>query len=162
MVYGQCRRNKQIKALKVKRKNPDRKTVINRNSRNNLTLLKKSVQKYPGSPESARLESFENAYRKRGYWIHFHCPEFTALCPITGQPDFGEIHISYIPDKWCLESKSLKLYLFSYRNCGTFHEEAINRILDDIVTAIKPRKALVKGDFNSRGGISITVEATYR
>ncbi|MDD4872459.1 MAG: preQ(1) synthase [Kiritimatiellae bacterium] len=128
---------------------------------NGLTLLKRSVQSYPDSPEKAQLEAFENIYRARNYWIHFNCPEFTALCPITGQPDFGKITISYIPAKLCLESKSLKLYLFSFRNHGTFHEEAVNRILDDVVKAIKPRKAVVKGEFNTRGGISITVEAIY-
>jgi 7-cyano-7-deazaguanine reductase len=83
------------------------------------------------------------------------------LCPITGQPDFGHITISYVPRKLCLESKSLKIYLFSFRNHGTFHEEAVNRILDDLVKTIRPRKALVKGEFNPRGGISITVEASY-
>jgi len=126
-----------------------------------LTLLNRSAQNYPDSPDKARMEAFENVYRKRNYWIHFNCPEFTALCPITGQPDFGKIVISYVPDKLCLESKSLKLYLFSYRNHGTFHEEAVNKILDDVVRVIKPRKATVKGEFNTRGGISITVEATY-
>jgi 7-cyano-7-deazaguanine reductase len=128
---------------------------------NSLTLLKRSVQNYPDSPDKARLEAFENAYRKRNYWIHFNCPEFTALCPITGQPDFGKITISYIPDKLCLESKSLKIYLFSFRNHGTFHEEAVNRILDDLIRLIKPRKAIVRGEFNARGGISITAEASY-
>lgn len=126
-----------------------------------LTLLKRSVQNYPDSPDKARLEAFENAYSKRNYWIHFDCPEFTALCPITAQPDFGRITISYIPNKRCLESKALKLYLFSFRNHGTFHEEAVNRILDDIVKAIKPRKAIVKGEFNARGGIALTIEAAY-
>ncbi len=126
-----------------------------------LTLLHRSTQLYANSPATARLEAFDNSYPKRNYWIHFNCPEFTALCPITGQPDFGRIIISYIPNKLCLESKSLKLYLFSFRNHGTFHEEAANRILDDVVKAIQPRKAIVKGEFNARGGISITVEATY-
>jgi 7-cyano-7-deazaguanine reductase len=129
---------------------------------NGLTLLKRSVQNYPDSPEKAQLEAFKNVYQGRNYWVHFNCPEFTALCPITGQPDFGKIIISYIPNKLCLESKSLKLYLLAFRNCGTFHEEAVNRILDDLVKTIKPRKAIVKGEFNTRGGISITVEASYR
>lgn len=124
-----------------------------------LTLLKRSVSKYPDSPDKARLEAFKNAYLDRDYWVQFDCPEFTSLCPVTSQPDFGRITIRYIPDKLCLESKSLKLYLFSFRNHGTFHEEAVNRILDDIVKIIKPRKIIVKGEFNPRGGISITVEA---
>jgi 7-cyano-7-deazaguanine reductase len=128
---------------------------------NGLTLLKRSVQNYPDSPDMAKLEAFTNAYRKRNYWIHFNCPEFTALCPITGQPDFGRITVSYIPNNLCLESKSLKLYIFSFRNHGTFHEEAVNRILDDIVRTIKPRKAIVKGEFNARGGIALTVEAAF-
>jgi len=128
---------------------------------NGLTLLKRSVQNYPDSPDKARLEAFENTHKKRDYWITFNCPEFTALCPITGQPDFGRITIQYIPGKLCLESKSLKLYLFSFRNHGAFHEEVVNRILDDLVKAIKPKKALVQGEFNTRGGISITVEASH-
>jgi len=135
--------------------------MTNRKKRKGLTLLKQNESNYPDSPDKATLEAFENAYWDRDYWIHFDCPEFTSLCPVTSQPDFGHISIRYIPDKLCLESKSLKLYLFSFRNYGTFHEEAVNRILDDVVTAIKPRKAIVKGEFNPRGGIFITVEATY-
>jgi 7-cyano-7-deazaguanine reductase len=126
-----------------------------------LTLLKRSVLKYPESPDKARLEAFENVNRKRNYWIELDCPEFTSLCPVTGQPDFGHINIRYIADKLCLESKSLKIYLVSFRNHPCFHEEVVNRILDDVVKTIKPRKAVVIGRFNPRGGISITVEATH-
>jgi len=126
-----------------------------------LTLLKCGKSAYPDSPGRARLEAFENTYHDREYWVQLDCPEFTSLCPVTRQPDFGRITIRYIPDKLCLESKSLKLYLFSFRNYGTFHEEVVNRILDDILKAVKPRKAIVKGEFNTRGGIAITVEATY-
>ena len=126
-----------------------------------LTLLRRSETSYPDNPDDARLEIFENRYAKRNYWITFDCPEFTSRCPITNQPDFGTITIRYIPGKKCIESKSLKLYLFSFRNHGTFHEEVVNRILDDIVAACKPRKAIVCGDFNPRGGISIKVEAEY-
>jgi 7-cyano-7-deazaguanine reductase len=126
-----------------------------------LTLLRRGATRYPASPDKARLEAFRNANRRRDYWVEFDCPEFTALCPITGQPDFGHITIRYIPDRLCLESKSLKLYLFSYRNEGTFHEAAVNRILDDVVAAVRPRRAIVKGVFNPRGGIAITVEAAY-
>lgn len=126
-----------------------------------LTLLKRSATRFPDSPDKVKLEAFRNANGKRDYWIEFNCPEFTSICPITGQPDFGSITIRYIPSKLCLESKSLKLYLFSFRNCGIFHEETVNRILDDLVKTIKPRKAVVTGRFNARGGISIVVEATH-
>ena len=126
-----------------------------------LTLLRESESHYPDSPGQAKLEIFKNTHQNRDYWISFDCPEFTSRCPITNQPDFGKIVIQYIPDKLCIESKSLKLYLFSFRNFGTFHEEAVNRILDDIVAACKPRRAIVIGDFNPRGGIAIKVEAGY-
>lgn len=127
-----------------------------------LTLLGQSRTVYPASPDQARLEAFPNAHPGRDYWITFHCPEFTALCPITGQPDFGVITIEYIPHRLCLESKSLKLYLFSYRNHGTFHEAAVNRILDDVVKAVRPRQARVTGRFNARGGLAITVAAEHQ
>ena len=126
-----------------------------------LTILGKSKIKYPASPDKAKLETFENKYPNRNYWISFDCPEFTSICPVTGQPDFGIITIRYIADKKCIESKSLKLYLFSFRNFATFHEEAVNRILDDIVKACNPRKVSVTGEFLPRGGISISVEASY-
>ncbi len=126
-----------------------------------LTLLRESESIYPDSPDKARLETFENSHPGRDYWISFDCPEFTSRCPITNQPDFGKITIRYIPDQLCVESKSLKLYLFSFRNHGTFHEEVVNRILDDLVDACRPRRAMVFGDFNPRGGIAIKVEAEY-
>ncbi len=125
-----------------------------------LTILKRSTARHPDSPDKAMLEAFRNTHEQRDYWITFECPEFTAICPVTGQPDFGHITIRYIPDKLCLESKSLKLYLFSFRNHGAFHEEVVNRILDNITKAIKPRHITVTGKFNPRGGISITVEAS--
>ncbi len=128
----------------------------------NLRILGDSKTGYPNSPDEAKLETFENAYADRDYWITFDCPEFTSLCPVTKQPDFGYINIRYVPDKQCIESKSLKLYLFSFRNHHTFHEEAVNRILDDIVSACSPREAEVEGDFNPRGGISISVTADYK
>jgi 7-cyano-7-deazaguanine reductase len=127
-----------------------------------LTLLKRNHREYPGSPDKAKLETFTNENSKRDYWVQFDCPEFTSICPITGQPDFGRITIRYIPGKLCLESKSLKLYMFSFRNHGTFHEAVVNRILDDIVRCIKPRRMIVKGEFNARGGIAINVEAEYQ
>ena len=126
-----------------------------------LTILKASKTSYPESPGEATLETFENQYSSRDYWITFECPEFTSRCPITNQPDFGKIIIRYIPGKRCIESKSLKLYLFSFRNHNTFHEEVVNKILDDIVAVCQPRRAIVIGDFNPRGGISIKVEAEY-
>jgi 7-cyano-7-deazaguanine reductase len=129
--------------------------------RDGLTLLGQSQTEYPTSPDNAALEAFENLYSDRDYWVEFDCPEFTALCPMTGQPDFGHITLRYIPDTLCVESKSLKLYLFSFRNHGTFHEEVVNRILEDVVKTIQPRVATVKGVFNPRGGIAIIAEASY-
>jgi len=126
-----------------------------------LTILKSVKTKYPASPDEAKLETFDNQYPNRDYWITFDCPEFTSRCPVTNQPDFGKITIRYIPNKKCIESKSLKLYLFSFRNHHTFHEEVVNRILDDVVKACYPKKALIIGDFNPRGGISIKVEAEF-
>ena len=126
-----------------------------------LTLLRQSESQYPDSPDEVQLETFENRYKNRDYWITFECPEFTSRCPITNQPDFGKINIRYVPNERCIESKSLKLYLFSYRNFGTFHEEVVNRILEDIIAACQPRQAVVFGDFNPRGGISIKVEVKY-
>lgn len=127
-----------------------------------LTLLKKTGGTvWPESPDAARLESFPNRYRSRDYVIEFDCPEFTSRCPVTGQPDFAKIEIAYIPDAKCLESKSLKLYLGSFRNTGMFHEEITNRVLDDLVTACEPRWARVCGRMNPRGGIAIVVTAEY-
>lgn len=126
-----------------------------------LTLLSRSRTPVPASPAKAKLEAFRNTHSKRDYWIRFDCPEFTSICPVTGQPDFGRITIRYVPDKLCLESKSLKLYLFSYRNHGAFHEEVVNRILDALVKTVQPRRAVVTGEFNPRGGIAITVEAKF-
>lgn len=134
---------------------------MNKKSHPSLTVLGQSQTEPPDSPDEAPLEAFTNSYSDRDYWVELNCPEFTSVCPITGQPDFGEIIIRYIPDKVCVESKSLKLYILSFRNHGAFHEEVVNRILDDIVSTIKPRKAIVTGVFNSRGGIAIKTEATY-
>jgi 7-cyano-7-deazaguanine reductase len=107
------------------------------------------------------LETFPNPNPERSYAIRFECPEFTCLCPKTGQPDFATLTISYVPDKSCVELKSLKLYLWSYRNDGAFHEAVTNRILDDLVAATKPREMTVEGDFFVRGGIRTVVEAHY-
>lgn len=140
-------------------------TMTNKNNLNSkrfrkLTLLKASATDVQVNPESAKLEVFENVYSDRDYEIIFDCPEFTSLCPVTGQPDFGEITIRYIADKYCVESKSLKLHLFSYRNHNTFHEEAVNSILNAIVEACAPRWAEVTGKFKPRGGIAINVVAS--
>jgi len=114
------------------------------------------------STEPSRdLETFENPNPDREYRIHFECPEFTCVCPMTGQPDFGHFHIDYVPDKLCVELKSLKLYLWSYRNEGIFHETVTNRVLDDLVAALQPRWVRVVGDFFVRGGIQTTVAAEH-
>ena len=107
------------------------------------------------------LETFENQYPERDYNIIHTAPEFTSLCPKTGQPDFATIIIEYIPDKLCIELKSLKLYLNSYRSDGIFFESVTNKILDDLVKACKPRYMLITADFNVRGGISSVIEAEY-
>ena len=108
------------------------------------------------------LETFKNQHPGREYEIDITCPEFTCVCPKTGQPDFATIQITYVPDKLCIELKSLKLYMFSYRDVGEFHEHVTNKILDDIVKACKPLKAEVVGDFNVRGGIKTVVRANYK
>ena len=110
---------------------------------------------------SKDLETFPNPCPGRNYEIAMECPEFTCICPRTGQPDFATIRIRYVPDQLCVELKSLKLYLWSYRDEGAFHEAVINKILDDLVRACQPRKMTVVGDFNVRGGIHTTVTATY-
>ncbi|MBI1908609.1 MAG: NADPH-dependent 7-cyano-7-deazaguanine reductase QueF [Deltaproteobacteria bacterium] len=110
---------------------------------------------------SKELETFPNPKPDRDYEIFFDCPEFTSLCPKTGQPDFATIRIRYIPDKLCIEMKSLKLYLWSFRNEGHFYEKATNRILDDLVQACQPRWMEVIGDFNVRGGMKGIVTATF-
>lgn len=107
------------------------------------------------------LETFENQYTDRDYNIIHISPEFTSLCPKTGQPDFATITIEYIPDKLCIELKSLKLYLNSYRNDGIFFESVTNKILDDLVEVCSPRYMLITADFNVRGGISSVIEAEY-
>jgi len=107
------------------------------------------------------LEWFENPNPERDYEIRFEAPEFTCLCPRTGQPDFATIRIRYTPDRRCVELKSLKLYLWSFRQEGAFHEAVTNRILDDLVATVAPRRMVVEGDFYVRGGIRTVVEAAY-
>jgi len=106
-----------------------------------------------------KIECFENQFKK--YEITILIPEFTSVCPRTGLPDFGTITIRYIPNKWCVELKSLKMYILAYRNLGIFYENAVNRILRDFVKACKPIQAVVTGEFNIRGGMKSTIEATY-
>jgi len=110
---------------------------------------------------STALETFANPYPSRDYTIQMECPEFTAVCPKTGQPDFGNIRIQYVPDERCIELKSLKLYLWSFRDQGIFHEAVTNSILEDLVAACAPRHMTVTGDFNVRGGISTVVTVEY-
>lgn len=110
---------------------------------------------------SKAIETFTNPRPERDYQIDMECPEFTCVCPRTGQPDFATIRITYVPDQICVELKSLKLYLWSFRDEGAFHEAVINKILDDLVAACQPRKMTVIGDFNVRGGIHTTITATY-
>jgi 7-cyano-7-deazaguanine reductase len=114
----------------------------------------------PAQP-SRRLETFANPHPNREYEIDIDCPEFTSVCPLTGQPDFGTIHIAYMPGPRCVELKSLKLYLWSYRQEGAFYEDVTNRILDDLVAALDPIRMTVRGDFRPRGGITTVVTARH-
>ena len=111
---------------------------------------------------SKDLEVFDNPSPDRDYEIEFDCPEFTCLCPLTGQPDFAHFRITYVPGEKCIELKSLKLYLWSYRNEGAFHEKVTNRILDDLVAACRPRLMEVRGEWFVRGGITTFVTASYQ
>ena len=112
--------------------------------------------------KSKRLETFRNPSPGRDYRIHMEIPEFTCLCPVTGQPDFASLLLDYVPDRLCIELKALKLYVWSYRNEGAFHEAVANRILDDVVRAARPRYARLEARFNVRGGIFTTVVAETR
>ncbi len=137
-----------------------------RASRRTSTQRARPGGKNPGAKRASTeptttIETFPNPAPERDYEIAFDCPEFTCLCPLTGQPDFATIHISYVPGESCVELKSLKLYLWAYRDEGAFHEAVTNRILDDLVEAVGPRRMTVVGDFYVRGGINTTVTATY-
>ncbi|HHC71810.1 MAG TPA: NADPH-dependent 7-cyano-7-deazaguanine reductase QueF [Thiotrichales bacterium] len=111
---------------------------------------------------SKDLETFDNPNPERDYTIRIRVPEFTCLCPKTGQPDFATLHIEYVPDRLCVELKSLKLYIWSFRDEGAFHEAVTNRILEDLVTACAPRFMRIRAEFNVRGGIYTTVVAEHR
>lgn len=126
-----------------------------------LKTLGQGAVPYPQTVSPDLLETFPNAFAGRRYTVTFRSEEFTSLCPKTGQPDFGTITIRYVPGERCIESKSLKLYLFSYRNEGTFMETLTNRILDDLTAACHPLEMEVIGDFAARGGITISVTAAY-
>ena len=125
-----------------------------------LTLLGRSETRIPKSPDEAQLETFPNP-AKRDYAIHFETDDFTSLCPVTGQADFARIEIEYVPGEVCVESKSLKFYLASYRNVRAFNEAVTNRILDDFVRACAPRRATITAQFSARGGIALTVRAEH-
>ncbi|HNU00445.1 MAG TPA: preQ(1) synthase [Acidobacteriota bacterium] len=116
---------------------------------------------HPAKP-SRKLETFPNRHPGRDYTVSLETDEFTCVCPVTGQPDFASLTIEYVPDRKIVESKSLKLYLESFRNEGVFHEHVTNTILDDLVKALAPRWCVVRGEFAARGGIAITVEAEYQ
>ena len=122
---------------------------------------KANLQKRTVTAPRKTLETFPNPSPKRDYEIRFECPEFTCVCPMTGQPDFATIRITYVPNELCVELKSLKLYLWSFRDEGAFHEAVTNRILDDLVSALEPRRCEVTGDFFVRGGIHTVVVARH-
>lgn len=129
--------------------------------REGLTLLGNGNTEYKSDYDPSVLEVFENKHKENDYWVRFNCPEFTSLCPITGQPDFANITISYIPGEKMVESKSLKLYLFSFRNHGDFHEDCVNKIMKDLIKLMDPKYIEVLGEFTPRGGISIHPYANY-
>lgn len=138
---------------------PTTPKTMNREKDNLQALGKKTEYRQNYAPEV--LESFVNKHPDNDYWVQFNCPEFTSLCPITGQPDFAEIKIQYIPDVKMVESKSLKLYLFSFRNHGDFHEDCVNIIMKDLIKLMNPKYIEVIGLFTPRGGISIYPFANY-
>ncbi|MDF1754394.1 MAG: preQ(1) synthase [Verrucomicrobiales bacterium] len=133
----------------------------NQSATDDLTLLGHSETRLPAHPDEAKLEVFPNRNAHRDYTIELDYPEFSSLCPVTGQPDSAHLTITYIPDELCVETKSLKFYLASFRNLASFNEDVVNRILDEMSTACKPRKMTVRGRFAPRGGIRLTAEASY-
>ncbi|MEC8826732.1 MAG: preQ(1) synthase [Verrucomicrobiota bacterium] len=126
-----------------------------------LTLLGNSENRLPVTPEEATLEVFPNRNRERNYWIELDYPEFSSVCPVTGQPDTAHLNIRYVPGEKCIETKSLKYYLASYRNTPSFNEDIVNRVLDDLSGACSPRRMIVSGKFSPRGGIQLTVTAAF-
>ena len=126
-----------------------------------VSLLGTQNTKYPSDYDPTILECFSNKHPENDYFVKFDCPEFTSLCPMTGQPDFATIYISYVPDKKLVESKSLKLYLFSFRNHGDFHEDCVNIIMKDLIKLLEPKYIEVWGKFTPRGGICIDPYCNY-
>ena len=133
----------------------------NKDEMKDLTLLGNKRARVVTDYAPELLESFPNKHPENDYFVKFNCPEFTSLCPMTGQPDFATIYISYIPDKRMVESKSLKLYLFSFRNHGDFHEDCVNIIMKDLIKLMDPKYIEVQGIFTPRGGISIDPYCNY-
>jgi 7-cyano-7-deazaguanine reductase len=150
-----------LSRVDLKRLRPTLIAVPRTKRANQLTLLGRSEARIPISPSEARLETFPNPAPNRNYRIHFETDDFTSVCPVTGQPDFARIDIDYVPDRICIESKSLKFYLASYRNERAFNEAVTNRILDDFLKACAPREAIITAQFSARGGIALTVRAEY-
>lgn len=136
-------------------------TGRNKKETDGITLLGNQGTKYPDDYAPELLETFINKHPDNDYFVKFNCPEFTSLCPITGQPDFAAITISYVPDIRMVESKSLKLYLFSFRNHGDFHEDCVNIIMKDLIRLMDPKYIEVWGKFTPRGGISIDPYCNY-
>jgi 7-cyano-7-deazaguanine reductase len=126
-----------------------------------ISLLGNKEMKYPETYAPQMLESFINKHPNNDYFVKFNCPEFTSLCPMTGQPDFATIYISYVPAQKMVESKSLKLYLYSFRNHGDFHEDCVNNIMKDLIKLMDPKYIEVWGKFTPRGGISIDPYCNY-
>ncbi len=126
-----------------------------------ITLLGNNNTEYPQTYDTSVLETFANKHPERDYFVKFNCPEFTSLCPITGQPDFATVYISYVPREKMVESKSLKLYLFGFRNRGDFHEDCVNIIMNDLIALMDPAYIEVWGKFLPRGGISIDPYCNY-
>lgn len=129
--------------------------------RDELRLLGRSETQLPAHPDEAVIETFANRSPGRRYWIELDCPEFSSLCPVTGQPDTAHLRIRYIPGEKCIETKSLKFYLASFRNHAAFNEDIVNRVLDDLVKAAAPAEMVVRGTFGSRGGIRLTCQARH-
>lgn len=132
-----------------------------KNEMGDISLLGNKKNVYPDNYAPEMLEMFVNKHPDNDYFVKFNCPEFTSLCPITGQPDFATITISYVPDVKMVESKSLKLYLFSFRNHGDFHEDCVNIIMKDLIKLMEPKYIEVWGKFTPRGGISIDPYCNY-
>ncbi len=126
-----------------------------------ITLLGSQGVVYPTDYDPSLLQTFENKHPDHDYFVKFNCPEFTSLCPLTGQPDFATVTISYVPEVRMVESKALKLYLFSFRNHGDFHEDCINIIMEDLIRAMDPKYIEVWGKFTPRGGLSIDPYCNY-